>query len=108
MVAATVEASLAMEVDEVHQQLLADAAREAGGVPDGVGTESGCLDDDVSLGGGLLALQWNRRGRKSQDGFLNYGSSFVHFLQGGEKGRPQEEEMSWWFTFYCSSRGPDS
>lgn len=53
-------------------------------MPDGVGTESGCLDDDVSLGGGLLALQWNRRGRKSQEGPVNYGSSFVQCLQGGE------------------------
>ena len=24
------------------------------------------------------------------------------------KGRPHEEEMSWRFTFYCLSRGPDS
>ena len=38
MVTATVEAGVAVEVDEVHQHLVARAAREAGRVPEGVGS----------------------------------------------------------------------
>lgn len=57
MVATTVEASLAMEIYQVDEQLLADAAGEAGWMPDGVRSETCRQDDDVSLRCLLLALQ---------------------------------------------------
>lgn len=57
MMATAVEASLAMEIYQVDEQLLADAAGETGGMPDGVGTETCCLDDNVSLRRGLFTLQ---------------------------------------------------
>lgn len=64
--AAAVEASLAVEVDQVDEQLLADTAGEAGGMPDGGGAETCCLDDNVSLCCLLLALEGGKTGKESE------------------------------------------
>lgn len=57
MVSSAVETSISPEVDEVHQQLPADAAGETGWMPAGVGPGTTCEHCDVATGQGFLALQ---------------------------------------------------
>lgn len=63
MVAAAVELPVLVEVDEVDQQLLADGAREAGGVPHPRGASSRCSHTDVPAQDSVPALRRGVRGR---------------------------------------------
>jgi len=53
----TVKLTLPIEVDEIHEQLLADATREARRVPAGVGPRARCEHADIATRQALLALQ---------------------------------------------------
>lgn len=57
MVASAIHASIPVEVDEVHEQLAADAAGEAGRMPAGIGAQSRGEDGDVARGNQFVALQ---------------------------------------------------
>lgn len=57
MVAAAVQTSLAMKIYQVDEQLLADTADKASGMPDGVGTETCRQYNNVSLSRLLLTLK---------------------------------------------------
>lgn len=48
MVASAVHTPIPVEVDEVHQELPADAAGEARRMPAGIGTQSGGKHGDVA------------------------------------------------------------
>ena len=57
MVAAAVQGLVLVEVDQVHQQLLAHGAGEAGGVPGLVGPGPAGRHTDVATVQGFLALK---------------------------------------------------
>ena len=59
MVSTAVEFAVLVEVDEIHQQLLADGACEAGGVPDSGRACSRGGNADVSTQDSIPALQGN-------------------------------------------------
>lgn len=59
MVSTAVEFAVLVEVDEIHQQLLADGAGEAGGVPHSSWARSRGSDADVSTQDSIPALQGN-------------------------------------------------
>lgn len=58
-----VEISVPLEVDEVHQQLLAHAAHEAAGMPAQLGAQPLGKDHDVTARQGLLALENENEGK---------------------------------------------
>ena len=62
MMPSTVQLPLSIEVDEIYQQLLTDATREAGRMPAGVGPCSRREHTDVTTWQSLFALQ-HRTGR---------------------------------------------
>jgi len=57
--AATIEPSVAVEIDEVDEQVSTHAASKAGGVPGRVGTQPGREHSHVAAAQSFFALQQN-------------------------------------------------
>lgn len=57
VMAATIHAPIPMEIDEIHEQLTANAARKAARMPAGIGAEARGKDRNVASGNQLVALQ---------------------------------------------------
>jgi len=57
MMASTIHASIAMKVDEIHEQLAADATRKATRMPAGIRSQSRGKDSNVASGNQFVALQ---------------------------------------------------
>lgn len=59
--ASTIHASIAMEVDEIHEQLTANAAREAARMPAGIRSQARGKDGNVPRGNQFVALQQRKK-----------------------------------------------
>lgn len=57
MMASTIHASIAMEVDEIHEQLAANAACEAARMPAGIRSQARGKDGNVAGGNQFVALR---------------------------------------------------
>lgn len=74
MMASTIHASIAMEVDEIHEQFAANAAREAARMPAGVRSQARGKDGNVPRGNQFVALQQQQRKKKEgEEGEVSNG-----------------------------------
>jgi len=67
MVPTAVEVPVPLEVDEVHQELLADAAHKAARMPTQLGAQALGENHDVTAGQRLLALKVDSREAEKQE-----------------------------------------
>lgn len=73
MMASTIHASIAMEVDEIHEQFAANAAREAARMPTGIRSQARGKDGNVPRGNQFVALQQQRRKKEGGEGEVSIG-----------------------------------
>lgn len=62
--ASTIHATIAMEVDEIHEQFTANAAREATRMPAGIRSQARGKDGNVPRGNQFVALQQRKEAKE--------------------------------------------